>query len=157
MDTLEKRPYREKGQSLVELALSILFLFILVAGVIDLGRAFVTYIALRDAAQEGAAYASVARTDKTEAMQCANIVTRTQTSSNTQIVDLNQTTVDVRLGGVPCAGASNANACFGQEVEVEVSFANFQLTTPLLGTVLGSQTFPISASIIDTVLTPPCH
>ena len=163
MDTLEKRPYGEKGQSLVELALSILFLFILVAGVVDLGRAFVTYIALRDAAQEGAAYASVARTDKTEAMQCANITTRTQTSSDTQIVDLAQTSVDIIFDvtlvppGVPCAGASNANACFGHEVEVRVSFANFQLTTPLLGTVLGSQTFPISASIIDTVLTPPCH
>ena len=50
---------KESGQSLVELALSMTLLLILLAGVVDLGRAFFTYIALRDAAQEGASYAAV--------------------------------------------------------------------------------------------------
>jgi len=147
----------ESGQSMVELAMSITFMLILLAGVVDLGRAFFAYTALRDAAQEGAAYASIARLDQADPMLCSDIVTRAQGSSNTQIVDLSQTTVDVFFDGVACASAANSNACLGQAVEVVVTYANFPLATPFLGTILGSQTIPIQAKILDTVLTPPCH
>jgi Flp pilus assembly protein TadG len=148
----------EKGQSLVELAMSLMFLLILVAGVVDLGRAFFTYIALRDAAQEGAAYASVARTDMASAMMCDEIEARVKGTSSTQIVDLADTTVSVFLDGALCTdGTHNSKACFGRAVEVVVHYPDFRITTPLLGTIIGSQTVPITASIIDTVLTPPCH
>ena len=147
----------ESGQSMVELAMSLTFMLILLAGVVDLGRAFFAYIALRDAAQEGAAYASIARTDQADTMPCSDIVTRAQSTSNTQIVDLQQTNVSVSFGGVACASAANSDACFGQGVQVVVSYANFPLVTPFLGTIMGSQTIAISASIVDTVLTPPCH
>jgi Flp pilus assembly protein TadG len=158
----ERKPGKpkESGQSLVEMAMSILFLTLLVAGVVDLGRAFFTYIALRDAAQEGAAFASIARdhqTDVIDSAYCLSIVNRAQDTSNTQIVDLTQTTVNVVYGGVACGSASNSNACFGQTVQVFVTYPNFPLATPFLGALLGSQTIPIQASIIDTVLTPPCH
>jgi Flp pilus assembly protein TadG len=148
----------ESGQSLVELAMSLMFLFILVAGAVDLGRAFFTYIALRDAAQEGAAYASIARSSQAEEMKCSDIVTRAKGTSTTQIVNLADTSVSILLDGVPCAtGLSNSRACYGRAVEVIVHYADFRLTTPLLGTIIGSQTVPITASIIDTVLTPSCH
>jgi Flp pilus assembly protein TadG len=147
----------DKGQSMVELAISLMFLLFLVAGVVDLGRAFFTYIALRDAAQEGAAYASVAREELSAPMACSAIIGRTQATSSTQIVDLTDTIITVNFDGVPCASASNSNACHGSEVEVIVHYPNFQITTPLLGTILGSQTVPITASILDTVLIPPCH
>jgi len=115
---------------------------------------------LRDAAQEGAAYASIARTDGAVSPTtiCNEVIIRTQSTSNTQIVDLTQTSVSVTLGGVQCSSSVNvnANACFGQPVEVRVTDNNFQLTTPFLGTFVGSQTIPISASILDTVLTPLC-
>ena len=147
----------EKGQSLVELAMSLTFLLILLAGVADLGRAFFTFIALRDAAQEGAAYASIARTNISDGMKCTEIIARVQDTSNTQIVDLDDTNVTIIMDGYPCASAGNSNACYGRAVEVRVEYPNFRLTTPLLGTILGAQTLPITASIIDTVLTPPCH
>jgi len=153
----ENPPRNEKGQSLVELAISLLFLLLLVAGVVDLGRAFFTYIALRDAAQEGAAYASVARKRPLDPMLCTDITNRAKGTSDTQIVDLQQTSVAVNFEGVPCGIATNSNACYGRGVQVVVSYADFRITTPLLGTVLGSQTIPISASIVDTVLTPSCH
>ena len=44
----------EKGQSMVELAVSVVVLLILLAGVVDLGRLAFYYITLRDAAQEAA-------------------------------------------------------------------------------------------------------
>jgi Flp pilus assembly protein TadG len=159
METREKHHSKaEQGQSLVELAISILFLFFLVAGVVDLGRAFFTYIALRDAAQEGAAYASVARDDPADPRVCTEIIARTQSTSNTQIVDLNDTAISVvYAGGIPCNSSVNTDACFGKSVEVIVTYNNFPLTTPFIGTILGSQTIPITASILDTVITPLCE
>jgi Flp pilus assembly protein TadG len=148
----------ESGQSLVELAMSLMFLFILLAGAVDLGRAFFTYIALRDAAQEGAAYASIARSNQSDGMKCSDIVARVQSTSTTQIVNLADTSVSILLDGILCTTPPNkSNACYGRAVEVIVHYADFRLTTPLLGTIIGSQTVPITASIIDTVLTPPCH
>ncbi len=49
----------ERGQAFVELALSMVFLLTLLSAVVDLGWAFYTLIALRDMAQEGAAYGSL--------------------------------------------------------------------------------------------------
>jgi hypothetical protein len=54
---------REKGQGFVEFAVGITILLVLLAGVLDLGRAYFSYIALQDAAQEGASYASIAPSD----------------------------------------------------------------------------------------------
>ena len=44
---------RERGASVVEMAFVAIFLFVLTAGIIDLGRAYLTRIAVHDAAQEG--------------------------------------------------------------------------------------------------------
>jgi Flp pilus assembly protein TadG len=159
MDRPETLHQKEEGQSLVELAISLMFLLILVAGVVDIGRAFFTYIALRDAAQEGAAYASVARKDKDSTVSgyCSGIVARAQQTSNTQIVDLVDTTVTINFNGQPCGSAAKADACYGRGVRVTVHYPDFRITTPILGSFIGSQTVPITASIVDTVLTPPCH
>src|SRR5512138_1305958 len=53
------RKSRERGQSFVELAISIVFLLTLLSAMIDLGWAFYTMISLRDAAQEAAVYGSM--------------------------------------------------------------------------------------------------
>jgi hypothetical protein len=50
----------------------------------------------------------------------------------------------------------NAPACMGATVVVGVTYPNFPLITPFLGTAIGRQTVPIRATIEDTVLTPPC-
>jgi Flp pilus assembly protein TadG len=168
-----KNPRSESGQSLVEMAFSITFLIMLVAGVVDLGRAFFTYIALRDAAQEGAAYASIARIYQEGPMMCTEIESRVHTTSNTQIVDLTQTDVDTSYfdffdinltNPYNCtsldpenSSTDNTHACLGSTVLVSVTYPNFPLSTPFLGSILGTQTIPIRATIEDTVLTPPCH
>src|SRR5689334_11815979 len=46
----------QTGQSLVEFSLMAVLLIVLLAGVMDLGRAYFTYLALKDAAAEGAYY-----------------------------------------------------------------------------------------------------
>jgi len=52
------RPTYEQGASLVEFALVALLLILLLAGVVDLGRAFHSYIVITNASREGARYGS---------------------------------------------------------------------------------------------------
>src|SRR5438128_7469048 len=54
-----RRPRQaERGQGLVEFSLSLVFLTVLLLGVLDIGRAYFTYLGLKDAAEEGAYYGS---------------------------------------------------------------------------------------------------
>lgn len=47
---------KSRGQSLVEVALVLPILVMMMMGLLDFGRAYYTVVALRDAADEGAAY-----------------------------------------------------------------------------------------------------
>lgn len=153
----------ESGQSLVELALSMVLLLTLLAGLVDLGRAFFTYIALRDAAQEGASYASVAESDVLNtsgevAAYCSSIETRARaTSSNPVDLTMSDVTVETLINGTNCTSLSAANVCMGGAVSVRVSYDSFPITMPMMGTIIGSQTIPLSAVVIDTILTPACQ
>lgn len=157
-------PGSERGQSLTELAVSLTMLFILLAGIVDLGRAFFTYIALRDSAQEGALYGSYYNATDDPLDTWCNIVKRVRTTSDKPF-DFSDTTVSIKIGSnatqtfpngvepaAPCpALATDPSA--GDEVIVTVSYNNFRITMPFLGSLIGNQTVSITASIKDTVLT----
>ena len=49
----------ERGQSLVEMSLMLVILLTILSGVLDLGRGFFSYIAIQNAAGEGALYAAI--------------------------------------------------------------------------------------------------
>jgi Flp pilus assembly protein TadG len=144
---------KEKGQSLVELGFSMTFLLLLLAGVADIGRAYFTFISLRDAAQEGAAYGS------THPTFCTQIVERVQASA-TSPVDMNDipaANIKVRINGLECNQAvANNLACAPNEIQVQVIVEDFDITTPFLGTVLGRQQLKLTADITDTIVSNPC-
>lgn len=50
---------KEKGQSLVEMALLLPVLLLMLLGLLDFGRVYYAMVAMNDAAQEGAAYAAM--------------------------------------------------------------------------------------------------
>jgi hypothetical protein len=146
------RKPKEGGQSMVELALTITLLMVLLSGTIDLGRAFFTWLTMRDAAQEGASYGSIAPPSASFTCNpaasplpqiCARVwdgvrdVVRNPETSIMVIV-----TVD--------------HACLGGTIKVDLIYPGFTLAMPFLGTVIGSQTIPIHATIDDTVLKPAC-
>ncbi len=132
----------ENGQSFIEFAITLSFMLILLCGVVDLGRAFFAYIAIRDAAQEGAVYASLNPIDTN------GIEARVRTSSQNPVDMTDQTNVQVAI-------AYDGPACAGNGVKVSVTY-NFEITTPLMGMITGSQNFPMSATVVDTILRPPC-
>ena len=129
----------EKGQSLVELAMGLTFLILLFGGVIDLGRAFFTYITLRDAAREGAVYGSYMPTDT------SGIIARVHASA-TSPIDTSGIAMDASDVTFP-----DGNTCPGHPISVRVRYT-FEITMPLLGTAIGGQTFPISAVVTNTIL-----
>ena len=147
----------ENGQSLVEFALTITFVAILLAGLVDLGNAFFSFVALRDAAQDGATYAALEPIidanenytyDVGEVLNTNAIESRVRNASSSP-VDLNDTanvTVNISFGGQPCKG----NA-----VTVSVTY-NYPISMPFLGSILGTNTIPITASVTNTILSPAC-
>ncbi len=144
MKSLRKRS--EKGQSLVELAVGLLLIVLILAGIIDIGRILFYYITMRDAAQEGAVYGAVYPT------HCAQIVERSLNAMG----DRNNVDVFIMIDGIGCGSASTAQACSGKEIKVTVIKPDFPLTMPLIGAVVGSQTIYLKAEISGTILRPAC-
>jgi len=145
MNNSNKPQRPEKGQSMVELALTITILMILLAGAIDMGRAFFTYMAMRDAAQEGAAYGSVNPFDE------AGIKSRVWDNLDQVMPDQANKEVDM-----PISIQYNGPKCLGNEIIIYVDYPKFPLAMPFLGWILNSQTIAIRATIKDNILNPAC-
>ena len=153
MQRLHQQTSREEAQSLVEFAISLVLLLILLAGVVDIGRAFFTFISLRDAVQEGASYGVAFPT------HCTQIKERIKHTSSTPISldSLSDDAIDVRISGVDCSTAVTLGlACTPNELRVAVEMDNFQITMPFLGAILGRQTLTLRANIVDTIISNPC-
>jgi Flp pilus assembly protein TadG len=146
MQAISNHTHRERGQSLVELALTFTVILLLLAGAIDFGRAFFTFVSLRDAAQEGASYGSINPTDTTGIISRAEDALRDSVDPDDPNNDID---IVVTILGAPCLGGTNA-------IQLDVTYNNFQLAMPFLGTVLGSQEIPIHATVNDTILRPTC-
>jgi Flp pilus assembly protein TadG len=133
----EKKEH-QKGQSLTEFAVGVTFILIMLASGMDLGRAYYSYITVRDAAQEGASYASIAPAD------VHGVRARVRSTSTTP-VDLSSFAddqIDIQVYGSACAGGT---------VKVTVDF-DFNLVAPFIaGNILHLQ-----AEATDTILQPPC-
>jgi hypothetical protein len=142
-------PASERGQSLIEVAVSLTLLLILLAGAVDLGRVFIAYMSMRDAAQEGIAYGSVYPT------YCNQIIQRVVDSAP-NLFGPQPAQISVNIGGANCASAAANQACIGNEILVTITDPAFQLTMPFIGSILGSQTIPLSTTVRDTILRPPC-
>lgn len=138
----------EKGQSLVEFAISLTFILILLAGAVYFGIALFYYVALRDAAQEGALYGSMNPTD------AGGIQTRVADAAGPGFVrdlyDAGLLNVSVTYTGAACEGN-------GITVTLE---HNYSLTWLPIGAFIepfiGTNYIPIRARVTDTILTPPC-
>jgi Flp pilus assembly protein TadG len=132
----------ERGQSLVELAMSLTIIITLLAGAVDFSIAYFSFTAMQDAAQEGALYGSINPTDT------VGIVSRVRNAS-TNPVDLSDTNL------VNVAVTFPGSACEGGSVVVDVSY-DYPISMPFIGAIIGSQQIPLTASVTDTILQPTC-
>jgi len=134
----------ERGQSLVELAISLVILLTLLAGAVEFGMAFFQYVQLRDAAQEGALYGSLNPTDNT------GIVARIRDSSASPI-DLSDSSVVPDSDIVITVSGS---ACEGNGLEVKISYKH-KIFMPFMSQIVGNE-IPLTATVTDTILSPVC-
>lgn len=135
---------QEKGQSLLEMALSMVILLILLAGIVDLGRVFFTYIALRDAAQEGAAFAAICPPDPDFPGNGEIISNRVKASSHFP--------VNMSSPNIIVNSSFPTSASPGSPVQVIVTYQNFQFIMPFLNLIDGN----ISARAEDVSLQYEC-
>src|ERR671932_178674 len=63
MQSGTRQQNQERGQSLIELALTLPILMLILTGVLDLGRAYYAYITVTNAAREGARWGADYQTD----------------------------------------------------------------------------------------------
>jgi Flp pilus assembly protein TadG len=155
-----KRKHRltqnERGQSLVELAITLPILILLLLGTLDFGMAIFSYSMLRDAAQEGAFYGSFNPSNVAEIENRArNISPRAEDaifSSPVQLRDTNLIKVSVLALGKFCQGTEDGVA---NSIQVNVSY-RYPILMPFIGRLIGSNTIPLTGSATNVILQPQC-
>ena len=145
----------ERGQSLVELSVSLVLLLILLSGAVEFGIGFFQFVQLRDAAQEGALYGSM------NPSQCTTIQDRVKGASSKPInlngtgVTITTTIIDSASSNSYSCGSTSADSydCEGNAVKVEITYQH-QIFMPFMPAILGRSTLPLKASVTDTILSP---
>jgi hypothetical protein len=125
----------EKGQSLVEVAMLLPLLLIMLAGILDLGRAYMTLVAIKDAAAEGASYAALHPT------ATSRIVERAADSSNA-LVQLDTDQVSVQYSHPPTPG---------RPITVTVSY-DYQVLTPILNAIVPEGTLTLTVRDVRSII-----
>jgi Flp pilus assembly protein TadG len=151
----------ERGQSFVEMAAVLPVLIILFAGLIDAGRLFFSYMALRDAAQEGVNYGIYGYSQFAAARNVNGFINqvtrrvRTASDSPVDLQDTSRVSVVITEDGVNPFTVSD-RPCTGKTIIVRVTY-QFQIDAPLFGAITGAQSFPLSGIANGTVVSPGCH
>ncbi|MEO6577968.1 MAG: TadE family protein [Candidatus Limnocylindria bacterium] len=125
---LKRRHRREgRGQAMVELALALPIFFLILFGLIDLGRAVFVYSSLSEGAREGARYGSV---------QARAFNTATRDTVEAYVVDL--------LDGVPnptvdaSCTPQGAFGCTVDDILIVQAEADVSMITPIIGQIVGT-------------------
>jgi Flp pilus assembly protein TadG len=141
----------ERGQSLIEFSLMMIFLVVLLMGVLDLARAYFTYLGLKDAAAEGAYFGSAFPQCTTDSVGGAcvgdhNIEARVRTTAvQGGLVDWTNADVVTTLPATLEAG---------QVLTVSVAY-NYEMLTPFVGTIVNGQTLTLTARSAATIIRVP--
>jgi Flp pilus assembly protein TadG len=149
-----KKRKSERGQSLVELSISLLVLLYLLSGAVEFGLAFFQFVQLRDAAQEGALFGSMDPSNPSGLVPDP-IETRVRAASSSPI-DLADPAVQVIItakDGVDGHSISVNGACEGDALTVQVKYEH-QIFMPFIPKLIGRSTLPLRAIVTDTVLAP---
>lgn len=128
---------RSRGQSLVELALILPIFLLLIAGAVDLGRLFYSYVAIANASKEGALFGASNPQCGTEA-DCGNprnVVWHVKNEAGGLMDSAgNELTPTISCGPGNTRRSTLSTCQEGDTYRVSVSF-DFRLITPILGSL----------------------
>lgn len=143
----------ERGQSFMELAISLTFLLILLAAVIDLGWALYSMVALRDAAQEAAAFGSMCPND----FSLIEERLRESATAPLSIEDIDNGDIEICIidpDSPPALFACSGNGAAiqrGNSVRVTIRIQH-AILTPFVGSFIGTQSYPLTVTVSNTIL-----
>jgi len=156
----------------------LVFLLMLLQGVLDLGRAFFTYLALKDASADGVYFAAVypkcidgplpGNSHNVSVLKSADDITGTAANTackdpnNTDyrarksapsggLVDWTNATVDISYTASPTGYVSYTA---GSLVTVTISYG-YQLLTPLISAIVQSQTLTLYSQSVGIIIAGP--
>jgi Flp pilus assembly protein TadG len=124
----------QKGQSMVEVAIAMPLLILIVAGILDLGRAYFTFVTISDAAAEGAAYAALHPTETTQ------IIERASDASN-GLVQLEYDMISIQSGAVTP----------GNAITVTVEF-EYELLTPIIREFVPGDSIKLKSTVSQSIM-----
>ncbi len=138
---------KRRGQSLVEMALFLMIILFILGGAVDFGIGYLSYVAIRDAAQEGAIYGAINPTNT------SGIEARVKNSSSAAPVDLNDPLL------VTVAVSTPEGTTAGNPITVTVSY-KYKLTLPFVSLIIGTNPscgacIPLRASATGVILVNP--
>lgn len=130
--------HRQRGQSLVEFALAATVLLLLLTGVLDLGRMYMAWVAIQDAAGEGALYAAmnprcISAADGPSCATPNNAYDRTFIA----IRQTPGTPLDPYQVTITITPNDPAQICFGTPITVSTTYS-FTMITPIMRGMFGS-------------------
>lgn len=148
---------RERGQSLVEIAISLPVIILILLGTIDFGMAIFSYAIIRDAAQEGALYGSFNPDNKAEIENRARYISPQGEddifSSPVDLTNKDLIQVEIKAIGNSCQGTTGGEA---NSLRVRVRYY-YPFLMPFIGSIVGSDTIPLTGSATNVILQPPCQ
>lgn len=126
-DPLCRKP-GESGQGLVELAVSLIVILVLLAGIVDISRTITTKMQLQDAAEEGVVYAMAFPKNCTQIQyRVLDNLAKVKNAALTDIV--------VTYNNVACTTATGELK--GQLIKVSIS-NSFPVSMPFIGEFIGN-------------------
>ena len=155
-------PRSAKGQSLVELAISLVVLLTLLAGAVEFGILFFQYVQLRDAAQEGALYGSTNPDDvsgiearaKYSSESPLNLPTLLKSTGN---LSAGEVDINISIDGFAAGTTDYSDRdCEGSNHAITVTLQyNHRIFMPFMPQLIG-ESIPLTATVTDTILSPRC-
>jgi Flp pilus assembly protein TadG len=154
---------RERGQGLVEFSLTLVFLSVLLISLLDVGRAYFTYLALKDAAAEGAYFGSAypqcsvdngVDNDSPACTGSNTIPYRVQNSApRGGLVDWTDAAAQITID-LPCGNAHPCVMQGGDVLTVTVAYG-YRLLTPFAGMLSPSQSITLTARSQAVIIRVP--
>lgn len=139
----------ERGQSLVELAISLIVILYLLLGAVEFSMALFQYVTIRDAAQEGANFGSI----NPAPADYQKIKERVKSAAS-DFVPLEDGNIAIRrIGDGDCEGLDASGV--PNAIEVKVTFSH-QIFLPFVTTFIGNDSIDLTAITTNTILQPGC-
>jgi Flp pilus assembly protein TadG len=148
-----------EGVALVEFALVVPVLLLLLAGILDTGRAVNAYVTISNASREGARYASLNPTAAPSAIKSSAVLPHAQQLDSGSInVSVTYTSANVTSSACPVATTtapptSSPPATIPVRVDVTYPWSAATFFLPFVGQIFGSGGSPnfCASSTVDTV------